>query len=92
MRRIRSYTNQKKFRTNGKNLKPLGMCDRSKMLFYRDDIVKEYDYNSTSLYWTGRWVYKGFLFKPNPSNLKPESYGDPKTVPNARPAYYFPEY
>lgn len=52
------------------------------------DLVKQYEYNADGLYWTGKWVSKHNLYKPNPQNLRPKIGPDPKPLDHPRPPYY----
>lgn len=59
-------------------------CDNSGFIVMHKDLVKQMEYSGSGLYWTGYLVYKDFYDKPNPQNLAPRLYGDPKTVDNPR--------
>jgi hypothetical protein len=72
------------------NFQSRSMCDRSQMVFPMSEMRWQYEYNATGLYNTGLLVHKSFLFEPQKNNLLAPFYGDPKPVPNARPAWYLP--
>jgi hypothetical protein len=67
------------------NIKAVGRCDRSGYLCRREDLVKQMEYSGTGLYWTGLWVLKKFLDKPNPALLAPPIKADPKPIKDPRP-------
>jgi hypothetical protein len=58
-------------------------CDRSGEMFER--LVKQYEYAGDELVWTGLWVGKKYLDKPQ-EQLRPPIIGDdPKPLLNPRP-------
>lgn len=82
---------KKLFRSSINSFSPIGMCDQSNFIVPHKDLVWQMEYNGAGLFNTGLLVYKKFVDKPNPTNLAPKFYGDPKPVMNARPSYYIDE-
>lgn len=68
-----------------KNPRGLGMCDYSGLTVRHADLCKQYEYRGRGLVWTGLWVYKKFLDKPNPQNLTPIITVDPIPLQHPRP-------
>lgn len=67
------------------NPRGLGMCDYSGLTVRHADLCKQYEYRGRGLVWTGLWVYKKFLDKPNPQNLTPIITVDPIPLLHPRP-------
>lgn len=72
---------------NSRNPDAVARCDRSGLLCNYKDLVKQYDYRGTGLIWTGLYVNKYFLDKPNPQNMNPVIKPDPVPVEHPRPWY-----
>lgn len=70
------------------NVRGSGVCDTSGFHVNYPDLKKQMEYSGQSLYWTGFLVHKDFLDKPQPQNLKPKFFGDPKPILNPRPGNY----
>jgi hypothetical protein len=64
---------------------PIGVCDYSGFIFSKSDLHKQYEWVGNRLQWTGFFVGKEFLDKPNEQLRPPKIKNDPKTVLNARP-------
>lgn len=62
------------------------MCDYSGLIVQAEDRRKQMAYGGNGLYWTGLWVYKKFLDKPNPASQSPLIVLDPVIFPNPRPS------
>lgn len=60
-------------------------CDRSGQLCNYNDLVKQMDYRGLGLIWTGLYVNKYFVDKPNPQSLNPVIRPDPVPVDHPRP-------
>ena len=65
--------------------KAWAICDISGLRCMHSDLVKHMEYAGDGLYWTGYWVNKKFLDKPNPQLLTPRIYADPYPVQYPRP-------
>ena len=76
-------------RINSNNPDAVARCDRSGQLCNYRDLVKQYDYRGTGLIWTGLYVNKYFLDKPNPQNMNPVIKRDPVPLEHPRPWYLF---
>lgn len=60
-------------------------CDRSGLLCNYNDLCKQMDYRGSGLVWTGLYVNKAFLDKPNPQGLNPVIKPDPVPLDHPRP-------
>lgn len=78
-------------RFDWKNPTPWAFCDLSGFRGNREDMIKQMEYNSDGLYWTGFWVHKNYYRKPNPQGLKPLIMGDPYPVEYPLPRRFLPE-
>src|ERR1700729_267139 len=72
-------------RINPNNPDAVARCDRSGQLCNYNDLVKQYDYRGTGLIWTGLYVNKYFLDKPNHQNINPVLKPDPVPLEHPRP-------
>ena len=79
---------KKYFKSSVNNFSPIGMCDQTNFMVPHNRMVWQLEYNSQGLYNTGLLVYDKFADKPNPTNLAPKFFGDPKPILNASPSYY----
>jgi len=62
-------------------------CDRTGFICRKKDLVKQMEYNGTGLYWTGLYVLKDFVTKPNPAFLIPPMFQDPRPVLDTKVPY-----
>jgi hypothetical protein len=74
-------------RTNRQHPTGIAKCDRSGLIVNHKDLCKQMEYSGAGLYWTGLWVYKKFIDKPNPQNLAPRVKIDPVPLEHARPSW-----
>lgn len=70
---------------NRANPQGLGMCDYTGFTVRHADLCKQYEYRGRGLVWTGLWVHKKFLDKPNPQGLTPIITVDPVPLSHPRP-------
>lgn len=70
---------------NPSNPDAVARCDRSGQLCNYNDLVKQYDYRGNGLVWTGLYVNKYFLDKPNPQGMNPILKRDPVPLEHPRP-------
>jgi hypothetical protein len=60
-------------------------CDQTDFVVGNNELVKQMQYQGTTLVWTGLWVAKQYADKPNPSAMTPVLKADPKPLRNPRP-------
>lgn len=63
------------------------VCDYSGVICMHKDLRPQMEYAGDGLIFTGYYVHKDFLDKPNPQKLEPKTYFDPIPVPNPRPPH-----
>lgn len=67
------------------NTKALGICDGTGFVHLREDLVKQMEWRGNSLQWTGYYVGKNYVDKPNEQLRNPQLRPDPVPVLNPRP-------
>jgi hypothetical protein len=72
-------------RIDPSNPDAVARCDRSGQLCNYNDLVKQYEYRGSGLVWTGLYVNKYFLDKPNPQGMNPLIKRDPVSLEHPRP-------
>lgn len=77
--------NGKYTRIEKNNPLAVGRCDQSGFLCRRADLKKQMEFRGNGLVWTGFWVHKRFLDKPNPQLLTPRVFADPYPITMPRP-------
>ncbi len=60
-------------------------CQQTDFVVGNNQLVKQYQYQGTSLVWTGLWVAAQYADKPNPSAMTPILKADPQPIPNPQP-------
>lgn len=65
--------------------RPLGICDRSGLLFYHDQLKKQMVYVGDKLVWNGMLVGYPYLDVPVKTNAPIPIKEEPKPVKNPRP-------
>lgn len=55
-------------------------CAQTDFIVGANQLVKQMQYQGTSLVWTGLWVAKQYADKPNPSAMTPVLKADPMPV------------
>lgn len=81
--RVRNHGKYTKMRKN--NPLAIARCDYSGLMVQHASLQRQMQYRGSGLVWTGYYVYTKFLDEPNPQNLTPLIYVDPKPILNARP-------
>ncbi len=77
--------NGKYYSVNPRRPQAVGMCDLMGIRVNYNELVKQMEFRGTGLVWTGLWVAKRFMDKPNPQNLNPIVRLDPKPLQHPRP-------
>lgn len=72
-------------RTNPNNPESVAICDYSGFTVPRSELVKQYEWRGDRLAWTGYYVWKKFVDKPNSQLRPPKLPPDPVPVPYPRP-------
>ena len=70
--------------TDPQNPEALGICDISGQVFKRKDLLPQMEWRGDSLQWTGYYVGRPFLDKPNEQGRPPHIPPDPVPVKNPR--------
>lgn len=81
------FVKGKYIKINPDNPDAVARCDRSGLVGNYGDLVKQMDYRGSGLIWTGLYVNKAFVDKPNPQGLNPVLKPDPVPVEHPRPWY-----
>ena len=68
-----------------RNPRAIAVCDYSGLYVQHAALRRQMEYRGSGLVWTGYYVNPQFLDVPNPQNLTPLIYVDPKPILNARP-------
>ena len=63
------------------------VCDMSGIFCMHKDLRPQMEYAGEGLVFTGFYVHKDFLDKPNPQNMTPKVYFDPIPISNPRPPH-----
>lgn len=70
---------------NPESPEALGVCDRSGFVHNRKDLVRQMEWRGNALVWTGFYVGKTFLDKPNEQLRTPMLPPDPVPIMDPRP-------
>lgn len=65
----------------------LGICDYTGFVHMRKDLIRQMEWRGNRLLWTGYYVGKSYLDKPNPQLMSPVLPPDPVPVKDPRPSY-----
>lgn len=65
----------------------VGICDYTGFVHMRKDLVKQMEWRGDALVWTGFYVGRDYLDKPNPQLRPPPIIGDPFPVHDPRPEH-----
>ena len=65
----------------------LGICDYTGFVHMRKDLVRQMEWRGNRLVWTGYYVGKDYLDKPNPQLKTPILPPDPVPVKDPRPPF-----
>lgn len=81
--RVRNHGKYTRMRKN--NPLAIARCDYSGLMVQHAKLQQQMEYRGSGLVWTGYYVYSKFVDEPNPQNLTPLIYADPRPIMNARP-------
>lgn len=74
-----------------KNPQALGICDKTGFVFMRKDLVRQMEWHGNALVWTGAYVGRPYVDKPNEQGRSPMLPPDPIPVPQPRPDIQGPD-
>jgi hypothetical protein len=81
------YQHGKYLSIDPENPEALGICDYTGFVFPKKDLVRQMEWRGEGLVWTGFYVGRPFVDKPNEQNRTPIFPPDPVPVLDPRPPF-----